>query len=402
MGLADRLVNSYLESRKAFAVDGKGFLVRQKKADPYTDSEFGGFNPFKFDQKLYKSDDKMPIAGIANENVADRMNEVLLPNGLLQNAYNKNPILLLQHSHACPIGQVPMLKPQSDGVHFEAWVGDPKAAPLTSWQNDTRSLVAQDILKAVSVGFIPMKIRMPAYNDEGAMVDPAKIEEWEMLELSIVAVPCNAGSLFGMRGIETGLSVQSLAFDAKLFTKVEARAWADRNGFKSASIVEQGGTFEVEQDTAQTFDGLKVRTLANGVTAMVGTLKGDPLAGIFKGWNFPTLGADGRFVITTKENTMDPKELKELLAGIKSSNEAVATSLNALVEGQKTLTQAFEKGGKKPDPKDPAEPDEDDKKAMKGLHLRLEAIDSAMEAQGKTIAMIAEKALGVKLDTTAA
>ena len=51
----------------------------------------------------------------------------------------------------------------------------------------------------VSIGFIPQKIQAPTFNDEGAMIDPAVILQWELLELSVVAVPANPDATFEMK-----------------------------------------------------------------------------------------------------------------------------------------------------------------------------------------------------------
>jgi len=156
--------------------------------------------------KAYKPEEKLRIGGVANANVIDRMDERLEPTGVKLSSYLKNSVLLYQHNHAMPIGLVESIDVEEDGVKFEGWIGDPKCAPLTRLQEEVRSLVAQRILKAVSVGFIPLKIKYPLFNDQGNMVEPAVIEEWEMLELSIVAVPANAGSLIEMRNEENGES----------------------------------------------------------------------------------------------------------------------------------------------------------------------------------------------------
>lgn len=142
---------------------------------------------------------KLEISGVANEKTTDRMNEILEPTGVQVNAYLQNAVLLWQHMHGEPIGLVSSLRVEESGVHFDAWIGDPKAAPLTRRQIEARSLVAQKIIKAVSVGFIPLEIKQPTFDNNGAMVDPALIERWEMLELSLVSVPCNPGALFDMK-----------------------------------------------------------------------------------------------------------------------------------------------------------------------------------------------------------
>lgn len=208
--LSRKLFEQYLSRRKGWEIDGKtGFLVPKNVKLDEAEPEFTRAAAFAKvvdadgkelgEGKGYDPKQKLFIGGIANAHETDRMNEVLRPTGVQLNAYNKNNILLLQHCHADPVGLCTTMRPEDNGVHFEAWVGDPAAAPLTKKQEETRSLVAQRILKAVSVGFIPLKIRMPAYDDNGRLVDPAVIEEWEMLELSIVSVPCNAGALFELK-----------------------------------------------------------------------------------------------------------------------------------------------------------------------------------------------------------
>jgi len=149
----------------------------------------------------YDAEDKLIIAGIANAKIVDRMDEVLDPVGLDAVHYLKNPIMLVDHFYASDyaVGRLTKISPEDNGVHFEAVLGDPKAAPLTNRQKDTRSLVAQRILQTVSVGFIPKKIQAPVFNDEGALLEPAIIKEWELLELSIVTVPANPDSTFEAR-----------------------------------------------------------------------------------------------------------------------------------------------------------------------------------------------------------
>lgn len=265
----------------------------------------------EFETKALNVDEKLYIKGIANAAEIDRVNEILIPGGLVSGPFNKNPVLLLGHNHDKPVGQVVRLEPQVDGVHFEAWVGDPKAAPLTEDQLKARSLVAQRIFRAVSVGFIPLKIRMPAYNDMGEMVDPAKIEEWEILELSLVAVPCNAGSLFEVR-----------------------------------DALPAGSPKAVKELPA-----------------------------------FPGVGKDGKFVITKQEtSSMDPKELKELLTGLKASMDGLAGGVNSLIDGQKEVSEYLK--GKKPKP----EEEEDEEK--KGLKAQVKELSDRCDKLEKTVANV--------------
>lgn len=174
--------------------------------DPETDKQF---LPALFETKGAKqigedaAKQRIYISGIANANIVDRVQERLDPRGIMVVDYMKNPQLLAHHSYYCPIGQVEQLDIQDDGIHFEAWIGDPTKGDLTEMQEEIRSLVLQGILKTVSVGFIPRKIRAPLYSDQGELLEPMVIEQWELLEISIVAIPCNQDSVFGVKSFQT-------------------------------------------------------------------------------------------------------------------------------------------------------------------------------------------------------
>ena len=148
--------------------------------------------------KGFDESQKLYIKGIANANIVDRADERLDPTGIDIENYMKNRVLLLDHMYtaSATVGRVISLDSQDSGVHFEAYVGDPQKAVLTQAQRDARSLIAQGLLQTVSVGFIPHKVKAPEFDDEGRLMEPAVILAWELLELSIVAVPANAGSVF--------------------------------------------------------------------------------------------------------------------------------------------------------------------------------------------------------------
>ena len=150
---------------------------------------------------VLKDDEPLWVAGIANANIQDRVDERLDPVGCVLTNYLNNPVFLANHQYRCEaaIGRVPVVEIKEDGVHFEAWIGDPKKAPLTDVQRVVRSLVAQGILCTVSIGFIPLDIREPLFTEAGELAEPLTITKWELLEISVVPVPCNQGSLFGLK-----------------------------------------------------------------------------------------------------------------------------------------------------------------------------------------------------------
>ncbi len=160
-----------------------------KVVDGQTGEERPGLDPTK----------PLRIAGVANANVVDRVNEVLDPRGCILTNYTKNPVFLCDHDYRSPLGTCPVIEVKDDGVHFEAEIGRPDLAPLTDLQIERRSLIAQGILKTVSVGFIPLEMTAAEYDDAGNLTKPAVFTKWELLEISLVSVPCNADAIFHMK-----------------------------------------------------------------------------------------------------------------------------------------------------------------------------------------------------------
>ena len=253
-------------------------------------------------------DARLYIKGIANARIIDRVDEIVEPAGMDIRNFMKNRILLADHMYytRTSIGIVEDLRPEHDGVHFEAWVGDPQKAPLTDVQRDVRSLIAQGILRTVSIGFIPLEIKAPEWDDQGKLVSPAIVTKWEMLELSIVAVPCNADATFEMRylaektialnekssqllhnsgtshdnknssvKIGDGEGIQTLIFDKKMFTIAGAKEWASSRGYRDEVAEETSDSIKLGQNDPAIFmeNSFKTIEVTEGVKAVTGRLK---------------------------------------------------------------------------------------------------------------------------------
>lgn len=338
----DELLALYAKRWGGFRMDGKGFLVPDVSRKELVEKHSLATVAAQFKTKAYDPKQKLFLAGVANAHEVDRMREVVTPTGGNFTPFGKNPVLLWMHNHYAPIGQVPVLKAENHGVLFEGWCGDPAAAPLTQTQVDTRNLIAQRILKAVSIGFIPLKIKYPTYNDRGEMVDPAVIEEWEMLELSVVSVPANAGALFEAKGGKA--AVQAALREA------------------------------------------------------------------LKLWSFPTLGADGRLNLKTKEKSKMDEELKALLEKLGVTLDSIGAGINKLADGQATLQKSLDamgaagKGNKPKECEDDKEDEEDEEdEEMKALvadvaaqKARLDALEKTTKTTFDIVSKLAEKA-GVKV-----
>jgi HK97 family phage prohead protease len=355
-------------------------------------------------QKGYDPEAPLVIRGIANKNMVDRYGEVCSPVGCDTRNFMLNPVLLYNHSYGCPIGRVTMIQPEDDGVHFEAVIGDPSKAPLTQAQQEVRSLVAQGILKAVSIGFIPNKIKQPVFSTNGELSEPAVIEQWELLELSVVAVPCNPESIFDLKNMglnpqllidlakklgnatmenttqkqDTGacksveqiaeelaqgsMTVQTLIFSKDKFSAETAKAWAEKHGFKNSDVdAEPADSIRLRQRDPEEFDQETFRTieLTTGVQAVVGKLK-----------NAKQEGAAMEELL---------KQVLEMLTGL-------VETVNTLKAKVDEMTKPEDKPADNPPEGEPKEDEE-----MKALKAEVASLKAQMEKVGKVLEVLVQK-----------
>lgn len=128
------------------------------------------------------------IEGWANTVSKDRAGDVIPAEtwrkaGALDN-YRNNPILLAFHDHSNPIGRVIELEVREQGLYVRAKVS--KGA------GNVHELIKDGTLSTFSVGFI---IKDANYDGER---DIYFITEVELLEISVVSVPCNQDSTFSV------------------------------------------------------------------------------------------------------------------------------------------------------------------------------------------------------------
>lgn len=127
------------------------------------------------------------ISGYANTTKQDRSGDVIVTDAWLNGGianYMKNPIILAYHDHTQPIGTAEEVSVDSNGLKISA-----KISPAAE---DVYTLIKEGVLKAFSVGFY---IKDAEYD---SATDIFIIKDVELLEISVVSVPCNQDSLFEM------------------------------------------------------------------------------------------------------------------------------------------------------------------------------------------------------------
>ena len=145
-----------------------------------------------FEEKTFSSRDKtsLKIAGYANTTDKDRTGDIVTAKAWAKGIenYRKNPVLLYQHKHDCPIGRVDKVTVDRKGLFVEALVSE-AAEKLHS----VHTLVRDGALKSFSVGF---RVKDGKYDQK---TDSMTITDVELLEISVVSVPANQESLFSVR-----------------------------------------------------------------------------------------------------------------------------------------------------------------------------------------------------------
>lgn len=130
--------------------------------------------------------DSIFIEGYANTTTVDRSGDVIpMPawSKALDN-YLKNPIILAYHDSDNPIGRMEDFKVDEKGL----WI----KARISAAAEDVFNLIKDGVLTAFSVGFI---IKDAVYD---SVTDLFIIKDLELLEISVVSVPCNQDSTFSL------------------------------------------------------------------------------------------------------------------------------------------------------------------------------------------------------------
>lgn len=136
---------------------------------------------------LETTDNYIKIEGYASTNSKDRVSDVIEASawakGGLSN-YTKNPILLFNHNYDKPIGKVYDIEVDAYGLKIRG--------NISKDAGNIFGLIKDGILSTFSVGFM---IKDADYDRES---DGLIVKDAELLEVSVVSVPCNQDATFSV------------------------------------------------------------------------------------------------------------------------------------------------------------------------------------------------------------
>ena len=119
----------------------------------------------------------------------DRQGDVIELDGWDLRNFRKNPVALWQHDHAAPIGTWENIRIDSGRLIGELKLASTRLAEMA------RQLIADGVLRAVSVGFMPTKMEP---REKGGWT----IKAAELLEASLVSVPANQAALMISKSLD--------------------------------------------------------------------------------------------------------------------------------------------------------------------------------------------------------
>jgi HK97 family phage prohead protease/HK97 family phage major capsid protein len=139
---------------------------------------------------ISKNTKSLKIAGYANTTAKDRAGDVVTAEAWAKGVENfrRNPVMLYQHKHDCPIGRFDKITVDKKGIYVEGSVSE-----AAEKNYGIHTLIKDGALKSFSVGF---RVKDGKYNSKD---DTMLITDVELLEISVVSVPCNQDSLFSLR-----------------------------------------------------------------------------------------------------------------------------------------------------------------------------------------------------------
>lgn len=123
---------------------------------------------------------------VLSDATPDRFGDIVEPDGWITENFAKNPIALFGHDKDFPIGKWKNVR-----VHEQGLRGELQLAPKGTSDriDEIRKLIDADILRAVSVGFVPLE------HEEIKGTWGTRFKKHELVECSLVSVPANPNAL---------------------------------------------------------------------------------------------------------------------------------------------------------------------------------------------------------------
>ena len=152
------------------------------------------FKPFSIEIKGV-DDDKREITAVGSQQKVDRDGDIIKVDGVDLKNYKKNPVVLWSHNHGDPpIGKTKRVWKDNGKLMFKIEYAPPETY---SFADTIFKLTKEGYINAFSIGFVPDWEAAEPNEKSGGYT----FSKTELLEISAVNVPANAGALVESRSI---------------------------------------------------------------------------------------------------------------------------------------------------------------------------------------------------------
>lgn len=141
-----------------------------------------------------------PVTAKISTVSVDRDGEVMIPQGMNSQDFEKNPMLFWNHDYGVPVGNVTRMVRKDNYIEATLTFGKrPSGFVGEFFPSFVESMVRQGIVKGVSVGFVPEDggVRNATKKDKsvyGRTCDKV-YNKWKLLEVSVAPLPANQDAL---------------------------------------------------------------------------------------------------------------------------------------------------------------------------------------------------------------
>jgi HK97 family phage prohead protease/HK97 family phage major capsid protein len=164
---------------------------------------------------------------ILSDATPDRMGDVIEADGWDLNNFRKNPVALFNHRADFPIGKWTNLRTHNGALRGHLQLAPEGTSPRI---DEIRRLVDADILRAVSVGFLPIKSEPLTKNGGGL-----RFRQTELVETSLVSIPANPNALAIARSLNISRDTVAMVFAGQGNTKDQRVVRRGFNGGQAES-----------------------------------------------------------------------------------------------------------------------------------------------------------------------
>ena len=141
---------------------------------------------------------------VLSDSTPDRYDDIVMSSGWMLENFNRNPIALFQHQTSFPIGTWKNVRVEDNALR-----GTLQLAPRDSSDRiaELHSLLENDVLRAVSVGFQPIE-----YEERKGDTYGIVYTKQELVECSLVSVPANPNALQVAKKLNISDETRNLVF----------------------------------------------------------------------------------------------------------------------------------------------------------------------------------------------